>query len=65
MPLYDFSCPHCGHRFEEFKRLAERDEPEPCPSCGKPARRGISAAAVMTGGAGRPAASDCAPGGGG
>jgi putative FmdB family regulatory protein len=68
MPLYEFSCPSCGHQFEEMKRLAQRDEPEPCPSCGASATREISGAAIHGGGGGGPMPSvsgggGCAPGG--
>jgi len=30
MPLYDFKCRKCGHRFEELVRLGETAE---CPRC--------------------------------
>jgi putative FmdB family regulatory protein len=30
MPLYDFKCRACGHRFEELVRLGETAE---CPKC--------------------------------
>ena len=33
MPLYDFQCSSCKHRFEE---LVKRDEHPPCPACGAP-----------------------------
>ena len=34
MPFYDYKC-ECGHEFEEFFKIADRDKPtkEPCPSC--------------------------------
>jgi putative FmdB family regulatory protein len=31
MPLYDFQCGRCGHRFEELAKLGEIP---PCPRCG-------------------------------
>jgi putative FmdB family regulatory protein len=31
MPLYDFRCAACGHRFEEF---AAAGDAAPCPACG-------------------------------
>ena len=31
MPLYDFKCPRCGHRFEELVKI---DQTPACPSCG-------------------------------
>jgi DNA-directed RNA polymerase subunit RPC12/RpoP len=30
MPMYDFECPACGHRFEDIAKL---DENVTCPSC--------------------------------
>ncbi len=41
MPLYDYHCPDCGHRFEEFRPMAERDH-APCPKCGKEADKQLS-----------------------
>ena len=37
MPFYEYGCSECSHEFEEFKTMAEYDEPlsEPCPSCYK------------------------------
>ncbi len=45
MPNYDFSCPGCGHDFEENLLISERDrEDVVCPSCGRVgARRQVSA----------------------
>ena len=31
MPLYDFRCPSCQHRFEELVKI---DEVPNCPACG-------------------------------
>ncbi len=69
MPLYEFTCPACGEQFEEMKRIAQRDEPEPCPSCGANATREVSGAAIHGAGGGGlgglPSLSGggCAPGG--
>lgn len=48
MPIYDFQCRRCGHRFEQ---LVKPDETPGCPSCGAPkAQRLFSySAAVSTG----------------
>ena len=32
MPIYDFSCHSCAHRFEEWVRKA--DDAPVCPECG-------------------------------
>lgn len=34
MPTYDYSCPKCGHTFEQFQSM--KDEPlKKCPKCKK------------------------------
>ena len=33
MPIYDFKCTRCGHRFELFTTIARRDSAA-CPKCG-------------------------------
>ncbi|MDR5738352.1 MULTISPECIES: zinc ribbon domain-containing protein [unclassified Caballeronia] len=38
MPVYDYECARCG-AFETVRRIAERDEPAPCPECGETAMR--------------------------
>ena len=32
MPLYEYSCPACGHQFEELVRAADADKVA-CPKC--------------------------------
>ena len=32
MPIYEYDCENCGHRFE--KLLKRTDEPVACPKCG-------------------------------
>ena len=34
MPLYEFICSHCGHRFEEISTISARDQVR-CPKCGQ------------------------------
>ena len=47
MPLYDYLCRKCGHRFEELVRLGETP---PCPACRakNPERLFSASAAVST-----------------
>jgi putative FmdB family regulatory protein len=33
MPLYGFKCSVCGHKFDEARRVAERDNMSYCPEC--------------------------------
>jgi putative FmdB family regulatory protein len=34
MPIYEFQCRACGHRFERLQRLSDAD-PDTCPVCGE------------------------------
>ena len=34
MPIYDFACSACGHRFERLQKLSDAD-PSACPACGQ------------------------------
>jgi putative FmdB family regulatory protein len=35
MPIYEYQCQNCGHKFEEIQGI--NDEPlKKCPECGKP-----------------------------
>ena len=34
MPKYDFGCPICEARYEVERRMAESNDPAPCPICG-------------------------------
>jgi putative FmdB family regulatory protein len=52
MPIYEFECAACGHRFEELMRLSDPD-PLDCPSCGAPqVRKRMSAPQFRLAGAG-------------
>ena len=37
MPMYDYSCSACGHKFEQMEKIDNRKDPEkkPCPNCSK------------------------------
>ncbi len=34
MPIYEYECMDCGHRFELNRKINERDSPAKCPKCG-------------------------------
>jgi putative FmdB family regulatory protein len=34
MPLYDFECPRCQHRFEAFLKMQDSPDTLVCPQCG-------------------------------
>lgn len=48
MPLYDYLCEHCDHRFSSLRPLAEYREPSNCPICGQLAERVVSAPRLNT-----------------
>lgn len=50
MPLYDFECISCGHRFSLQESIAEHDRHrEQCPKCqSRETRQLVSVAAVKT-----------------
>jgi putative FmdB family regulatory protein len=46
MPLYEYECPSCGHRFELIRRFADPPA-ETCVACGQgPVHKLLSAPAV-------------------
>ncbi len=52
MPIYEYECIRCEHRFEELVRLSDPD-PDSCPTCGQQAvRRRISAPSFRLAGGG-------------
>jgi len=34
MPIYEFQCKACGHRFERLQKMSDAD-PAVCPNCGE------------------------------
>jgi len=51
MPLYEYQCKKCGHRFEKIKKFSDKPEKK-CPECGGPVEQTISAPAVQFKGSG-------------
>lgn len=52
MPLYEYECSECGHRFEKIQRFSDQLVQE-CPSCGKgPVHKLLSAPAFQFKGTG-------------
>jgi len=51
MPLYEYQCDACGHRFEQIRKFS--DSPlEACPSCGGAVRKLVSSPAIQFKGTG-------------
>lgn len=68
MPLYEYRCPECGHRFEMLQRMGEGAEGLACPRCGagKVEKQFSTFAASSSGGGGEAASCGspgCGPGG--
>lgn len=52
MPLYEYVCDACGHRFEIIQKFSDA-APEACPACGKgPVVRQFSSPAIQFKGSG-------------
>jgi putative FmdB family regulatory protein len=51
MPLYEYQCKKCHHRFERIQKFSDRHVKK-CPECGGPIEQMISAPAVRFKGSG-------------
>jgi putative FmdB family regulatory protein len=51
MPLYEYQCKKCGHRFEKIQKFSDKMVKK-CPDCGGPVEQVISAPAVQFKGSG-------------
>jgi len=51
VPLYEYQCKKCKHRFEKIQKFSDRPVKK-CPECGGPVDKLISAPAVQFKGSG-------------
>jgi len=51
MPLYEYQCEKCGHRFEKLRKFSDRPIKK-CPECGGAVNQLISAPTVQFKGSG-------------
>jgi putative FmdB family regulatory protein len=51
MPLYEYECKKCGHRFEKIQKFSDKMVKK-CPECGGQVEQMISAPAVQFKGSG-------------
>jgi len=51
MPLYEYQCKKCGHRFEKIQKFSDKMVKK-CPECGGPVEQMISAPSVQFKGSG-------------
>lgn len=52
MPIYEYHCPTCSHRFEKLQPMNSGGAD--CPVCEQPARRAVSVFASVSKGEGEP-----------
>jgi putative FmdB family regulatory protein len=64
MPLFEYTCAHCGHRFEKLILSAKRAKELRCPECNsQEVDKNISMFGSMSKGATGASAANCAPSG--
>jgi putative FmdB family regulatory protein len=64
MPIYEYECQSCGHRYESLRGFAASDEKMKCPNCGgKNSKRVMSS--FFGGSSGNSSGGGCAPSSGG
>jgi putative FmdB family regulatory protein len=51
MPLYEYECDACGHRFEKIQKFSDPLE-NTCPKCGGPVHKLMSSPAIQFKGSG-------------
>jgi putative FmdB family regulatory protein len=51
MPLYEYQCETCEHRFEKIQKFSD-PPPDACPKCGGPVRKLFSSPAIQFKGSG-------------
>jgi putative FmdB family regulatory protein len=51
MPLYEYECDNCGHRFEVIQKFSD-DPVTQCPKCQGPVRKLLSSPAIQFKGSG-------------
>jgi putative FmdB family regulatory protein len=51
LPLYEYECSNCHHRYEKIESFSAPSEQE-CPKCGKTAERLLAAPAIQFKGSG-------------
>jgi len=51
MPLYEYECDACGHRFEKIQKYSDPLETK-CPKCGGPVHKLMSSPAIQFKGSG-------------
>jgi len=64
MPIYEYRCRKCSHRFERIRPMDDDGSELECPECGRRApERVLSVFAASTGSPGGGSAGGCGPSG--
>lgn len=64
MPIFEYTCPKCGERFEKLV-LSRNQAPPPCPKCGARHVERMLSVFATAGASQKSPAAVCAPAGGG
>jgi putative FmdB family regulatory protein len=64
MPIFDFICKQCGHKFDRMVSNAEKNNVR-CPECGAEVRQVLSPFSTAASSSARDACQGCAVAGGG
>jgi putative FmdB family regulatory protein len=43
MPVYEYYCEQCQHKYDALRPVSRMDEPTTCPKCDGPGKRQLSA----------------------
>ena len=64
MPIFEYTCANCGHRFEKLILSSKRAKELRCPKCGsEQVDKNISLFGSVGAGAGQASAANCVPSG--
>jgi putative FmdB family regulatory protein len=64
MPIFEYTCPNCGHRFEKLVLSSRRQKELRCPECGSlDVQKAISLFGTAGKGQSGGATANCAPSG--
>jgi putative FmdB family regulatory protein len=64
MPIFEYSCPNCGHCFEKLVLSSRRQHEVSCPECGsRDVQKAISLCGAVGKGQSGGATANCAPSG--
>ena len=63
MPVYEYECEACGHRFELRRSMSDSDDEVECPACGTKKPKRVFSVFGTSGSSADLSASACSPGG--